>query len=56
LIGGAGNPTLKEGLAYYVFTAGKLMPPNQAFYSADGDFLLGTLPDPLISKALSQAS
>jgi homogentisate 1,2-dioxygenase len=40
-IGGAGNPTLKEGLAYYVFTAGKSMPSNQAFYSADGDFLLG---------------
>ncbi|CEJ57654.1 hypothetical protein PMG11_06340 [Penicillium brasilianum] len=40
LIGGAGNPTLKEGLAYYVFTAGQSMPPNQAFYSADGDFLL----------------
>ncbi|KAJ5455646.1 uncharacterized protein N7458_003910 [Penicillium daleae] len=40
MIGGAGNPTLKEGLTYYFFTAGKSMPPNQAFYSADGDFLL----------------
>ncbi|GLI78307.1 hypothetical protein PoHVEF18_006618 [Penicillium ochrochloron] len=40
LIGGAGNPTMKEGLAYYAFTAGKSMPSNQAFYSADGDFLL----------------
>lgn len=55
LIGGAGNPTMKEGLAYYAFTAGKSMPSNQAFYSADGDFLLGTLPDPVIGNALSQA-
>ena len=46
LIGGAGDPTLKEGLAYYVFTAGKSMPPHQAFYSADGDFLLGTMAPP----------
>jgi hypothetical protein len=47
---------MKEGLAYYAFTAGRSMPPNQAFYSADGDFLLGTLLDPLIGNALSQAS
>jgi homogentisate 1,2-dioxygenase len=52
MIGGAGNPTLKEGLAYYVFTAGKSMPPNQAFYSADGDFLLG-MPPSLSSAAAS---
>lgn len=46
---------MKKGLAYYVFTAGKSMPTNQAFYSADGDFLLGMLPDPVIGNALSRA-
>lgn len=54
LIGGSGNPTLREGLAYYFFTTGKSMPSNQAFYSADGDFLLGMLPG-FFGNSLSQA-
>lgn len=40
LIGGAGDPALKHGLGIYIFAAGKSMPPNQAFYSADGDLLI----------------
>lgn len=39
-LGGACNLTLNEGLVYYIFTAGKSMSSSQAFYSADGDFLL----------------
>lgn len=42
-IGGAGEPSMKSGVAYYSFTAGKSMPENQAFYTADGDFLIGML-------------
>ncbi|EKG18572.1 Homogentisate 12-dioxygenase [Macrophomina phaseolina MS6] len=40
LIGGAGNPTLKTGVAYYVYTAGKSMPKNHTFDSGDGDFCI----------------
>jgi len=40
LLGGAGTPTLKIGLGILIFAAGKDMPPNDAFYSADGDFLI----------------
>lgn len=37
---GAGDPTLKQGLGYYVYAVGKSMDPKTAFYSADGDFLI----------------
>lgn len=40
LVAGAGDPVLKHGLGIYIFAAGKSMPLNQAFYSADGDFLI----------------
>ncbi|KAI9731622.1 MAG: hypothetical protein M1818_007752 [Claussenomyces sp. TS43310] len=36
----AGDPTMKTGLAIYIFAAGKDMAANEAFYSADGDFLI----------------
>ncbi|KAF7193632.1 Homogentisate 1,2-dioxygenase [Pseudocercospora fuligena] len=39
-IGGAGDPTLKNGVAIYAFTAGKSMPQNQAFDNADGDWCI----------------
>ena len=39
LVAGAGDPTMKTGLAIYVFAAGKDM-GKEAFYSADGDFLI----------------
>ena len=41
-LGGAGDPVMKSGVAYYVFTAGISMQPDHAFASSDGDFLLGT--------------
>ena len=37
---GAGDPSLKTGLSIYHFSAGKSMPANQAYYSADGDLLI----------------
>ncbi|KAL2126188.1 hypothetical protein VTI74DRAFT_1513 [Chaetomium olivicolor] len=40
LIAGAGDPTLKQGLAMYVYAAGKSMDTKTAFYSADGDLLI----------------
>jgi homogentisate 1,2-dioxygenase len=40
LLAGAGDPTLKQGLGYYVYAAGKSMDDKTAFYSADGDFLI----------------
>lgn len=40
LIAGAGDPTMKSGLGILIFAAGKDMPENSAFYSADGDFLI----------------
>ncbi|KAH7027961.1 Homogentisate 1,2-dioxygenase [Microdochium trichocladiopsis] len=40
LIAGAGDPTMKAGIGIFVFAAGKSMPANEAFYSADGDLLL----------------
>ncbi|KAL5339045.1 Homogentisate 1,2-dioxygenase [Aspergillus crustosus] len=40
LIGGAGDPTTKNGMAYYFFTCRISMDPKQAFYSADGDLLI----------------
>ena len=40
LLGGAGDPTVKSGLAIYIYSADKDMDRHQAFYSADGDFLI----------------
>ncbi|QSZ30409.1 hypothetical protein DSL72_004932 [Monilinia vaccinii-corymbosi] len=40
LVAGAGDPTLKHGLGILIFAAGKSMAKNEAFYSADGDFLI----------------
>ncbi|KAF5232145.1 hypothetical protein FANTH_13142 [Fusarium anthophilum] len=39
-LAGAGDPMMKTGIAIYVFTAGKDMPPKQAYYSSDGDLLI----------------
>jgi homogentisate 1,2-dioxygenase len=39
LIAGAGDPTIKIGLGIWMYAAGKSM-GNEAFYSADGDFLI----------------
>ena len=39
LVAGAGDPSMKAGLAIYIFAAGKNM-GKEAFYSADGDFLI----------------
>jgi homogentisate 1,2-dioxygenase len=40
LLGGAGDPTLKQGLGIYVYAASRSMYTYTSFYSADGDFLL----------------
>ncbi|GAM36437.1 hypothetical protein TCE0_018r05528 [Talaromyces pinophilus] len=40
LVAGAGSPELKDGLGIYIFSAGKDMGKNDAFYSSDGDFLI----------------
>ncbi|KAK4238334.1 homogentisate 1,2-dioxygenase-domain-containing protein [Achaetomium macrosporum] len=40
LIAGAGDPTLKQGCAIYVFAAGRSMGEREAFYSADGELLI----------------
>ena len=40
LLAGAGDPTLKQGVGYYIYAVGKSMEPNTAFYNADGDFLI----------------
>ncbi|KAL4918300.1 RmlC-like cupin domain-containing protein [Aspergillus aurantiobrunneus] len=40
MIGGAGDPTIKNGVAYYFFTCGVDMDEKLAFYSADGDMLI----------------
>lgn len=39
LVAGAGDPAMKAGLGILVFAVGKDM-GNEAFYSADGDFLI----------------
>jgi homogentisate 1,2-dioxygenase len=39
LVAGAGDPTVKSGLGILLYAAGKDM-GNEAFYSADGDFLI----------------
>ncbi|QYS97887.1 Homogentisate 1,2-dioxygenase [Trichoderma simmonsii] len=40
LVAGAGSAALKSGLGIFIFAAGKDMHEHQAFYSADGDFLI----------------
>jgi homogentisate 1,2-dioxygenase len=40
LVAGAGDPTMKSGIGIFIFAAGKDMNPREAFYSADGDFLI----------------
>lgn len=39
-LGGVGSPATKTGLGIFIFAAGVSMPPQHAFYSADGDFLI----------------
>ena len=41
LIGGAGDPTMKNGVAYYSYLCGVDMGQEKAFYDADGDLLIG---------------
>ena len=40
LVAGAGDPTVKHGLGVFIYAIGKDMPTDEAFYSADGDFLV----------------
>ena len=40
LVAGAGDPTMKAGLGIFIYAAGKDMSEREAFYSADGDFLI----------------
>lgn len=40
-VGGAGDPTLKDGLAIHNYGANVSM-TNKCFYNSDGDFLIGT--------------
>ncbi len=40
LVAGAGDPTMKQGIGIFIFAAGTSMAPHEAFYSADGDFLI----------------
>ena len=40
----AGDPIYREGVAYYLLTAGKDMSAHQAYSTSDGDLLLGKLP------------
>lgn len=40
LVAGAGDPTLMHGVGIMIFAAGKDMDQHEAFYSADGDFLI----------------
>ncbi|KAH7375305.1 homogentisate 1,2-dioxygenase [Plectosphaerella cucumerina] len=47
LVAGAGEPTLKQGIGMYVYAAGKSMPDNSAYYSADGDLLIVPQEGPL---------
>ncbi|KAH7154776.1 Homogentisate 1,2-dioxygenase [Fusarium sp. MPI-SDFR-AT-0072] len=41
VLAGVGDPAMRKGLAYYIYTAAKSMPSNQVFTSSDGDLLLG---------------
>lgn len=50
-LSGAGEPSLKSGVAIYSYTAGKSMPENQAFNNADGDWCISKVHlQTLISK------
>lgn len=40
LVAGAGDPTMKSGLGIMIYAVGKDMGDREAFYSADGDFLI----------------
>jgi homogentisate 1,2-dioxygenase len=40
MVAGSGDVTLKQGLGIIVFATGKSVNPNEAFSSADGDFLI----------------
>ncbi|KAK4891498.1 hypothetical protein LTR28_002458, partial [Elasticomyces elasticus] len=40
LVAGAGDPTMKSGIGIFIFAAGRDMDAREAFYSADGDFLV----------------
>jgi len=40
MVGGAGDPALKNGVAYYIYGATQSMPKRTAFYCADGDMLV----------------
>ena len=40
LVAGAGDVTMKSGLGIFIYAAGKDMDAREAFYSADGDFLI----------------
>lgn len=40
LVAGAGDPTMKTGVGYYIYAAGKDMDERTVFYTADGDFLI----------------
>ncbi|KAL2266030.1 hypothetical protein VTJ83DRAFT_5382 [Remersonia thermophila] len=40
MVAGAGDATLKQGCAMYIYAAGRSMDDRTAFYSADGDLLL----------------
>lgn len=40
LVAGAGDPALKNGVAYYIYGATESMAPNTALYSSDGDMLI----------------
>jgi homogentisate 1,2-dioxygenase len=35
------NPSMRKGLAYYVYAGDKSMPDSQAFGTSDGDLCLG---------------
>ncbi|KEZ43122.1 Homogentisate 1,2-dioxygenase [Scedosporium apiospermum] len=39
-LGGVGSPAMKTGISIFIYAAGVSMPARQAFYSADGDFLI----------------
>lgn len=48
-VGGAGDPTLKDGLAIHNYSANVSM-TDKCFYNSDGDFLIGafSLPVPVV--------
>lgn len=39
-VAGAGDPSIKNGIAIHLYAANKSM-GNKAFYNADGDYLIG---------------